>query len=120
MSDEKTENNQLHDIKMKLLETQSIIKNKFNKAYANRLEQEDNLFQTTSTSPLHPVESSNDATSLSITKHSINITHNNPNNPNELCDKLRLLLSTMIDGDVKHREEMNAIVTRLRELNILV
>lgn len=93
----------------------TIIKNKFSKAYANRLENENNLNQA-----MQPLlmESSNDATSLPITKESqpttstkfadssdykkdqetsvlyieiVNIIRKSFNNPNELCDRLRIL-----------------------------
>lgn len=111
-------------IMMKLAVTQNVIRKKFEKACMNRLEQENDVKQA-----MKPhMESLNDATSLSIAKQSQPITNykklqeirsvqyiKNTNNPNELCNRLR-----MIAGDVKHVEERNAIIMKLRELEILL
>lgn len=130
---------------IKMMEAQNIIKKKFGKAYANRLEQENDLIQA-----VHPLQtdSSNDATSLSIIKQPRTLTLirdadiNNNNckqdhetsvqyiknaniirksfiNPNEMCDRLRKIFSLMTVGETEYVEEMNAIIMKLRELEIL-
>lgn len=121
--------NRSNEIITKLAATQNVIKNKFSKAYANRLEHENNLNQAMQ--PLF-IELVNDTTPLSITKQSRPMTSTKVvdnkncnreagfNNPNELCDRLRILLSAVIVGDVKHVEEMNAIIMKLHELEILL
>lgn len=138
------EENVSNEIKIKLAATQDVIKNKFSKAYANRIDGENNLNHV-----MQPLlmGSTNDATSLSNTKQSQPMTtkrkdadskicKNNPDtsipfiknektihisndNPNELCDRLRMLL-TLFTNDVKHAEEINSIINKLRELEILV
>lgn len=40
--------------------------------------------------------------------------------PNELCDRLRLLISSRMDGDSNHMQEINSIVEELRELKCIV
>lgn len=40
--------------------------------------------------------------------------------PNELCDRLKLLLSSKMAGNTNHIQEMNSIVEELRELGYIV
>lgn len=111
------EKNVSNEIKMKLATTRNVIRNKFSKAHANRLENENNLNQA-----MQPLlaESSNDATSQSIANQSQSMSRANVIvNPNELCERLKILLS-MDASDVKHSEEINTIIAKLRELEILV
>lgn len=123
--------------------TRNIIKNKFSKAFANRLEDENNMNQA-----MQPLlkESLNNALSLSIAKQSrpmttikaddskyikknqetsvlyiknAKIIRKSFDNPNELCDRLRTLLSSSMTADAISHEE-NAIIAKLRELEILL
>lgn len=110
----------------KLSVTQNVIRDKFKKAYANRLEHEHDADQT-----MKPflMESSNEATSLStsststlLKKDSKEVGRNEESqyNSNELCKRLRLLLTSRIVGSVDHTPEINTIIAELRELKILV
>lgn len=45
--------------------------------------------------------------------------YNNKDNPNELCERLRLLLSLEIEGHAHQIEEINTIISRLHELSVL-
>lgn len=54
-------------------------------------------------------------------KKNKNIIHNNNNiNPNELCDRLRFLLTSQNAGNVNHVEEINTILAALHDLDIIV
>lgn len=119
------EKNDANEIKMKMIATQNVIKSKFSKAKANRIEQENNLKQTMR--PLLAVSSTHSRPTTTSTKTAdnknrkdINNIHFSFNNPNELCERLRIHLSTMSENDVKQEEEMKAIINKLRELEILV
>lgn len=119
------EKNMSNEIKMKMITVQKIIKNKFKEAYANRIEHENNQLMHPT-----PMDSSNDAISQSIAKQSRPMTssktkvddsknYKSSNNANELCNRLRILLS-MTASEPKDNEEMNAIIIKLHELEILV
>lgn len=41
-------------------------------------------------------------------------------NPNELCDRLRLLLSSKAAGNTNHEQEINSIIEELRERNVVM
>lgn len=113
----------------KIADTQSIIRKKFKKAYANRLEREHEVNQvmkpliepSTSTKkydmqPQHrQIHAKNDS------KRSVKYKLAISNEPNDLCNRLRIIsASSNAVVDVKHTEEKNAIITRLRELNLLL
>lgn len=102
--------------KIKLAATRNVIMNKFSKAHANRLENENNLNLT-----MQPLltDSSNDATSqLIATSTQSIVADNNIDDPNNLCERLKILL--MNTDNVKHVDEINTIIAKLRELEILV
>lgn len=105
----------------KLSVTQNVIRNKFKKACANRLEHEHDVDQA-----MKPflMESSNEVTSSStaaLTKNSKEVGNEKKQyNSNELCERLRLLLTSRIVGSVNHTQEINTIISELRELEILI
>lgn len=106
----------------KFIATQNIIKNKYCKAYANRLEHENELKHTIQ--PIHMV-STNDASTthsrpMSTTKEIVVDINAENSNPNKLCEKMRLLLSPMNACDLAHVEEINSIIVKLREQEIIV
>lgn len=113
----------------KLATTRNVIKNKFSKAYANRLDYENNLLigssnDATSLSIANPL-TTNDATSLSITNAITttgdkNVPETSVINPNYLCDRLRFIISRVFAGDLQHEGEISVIIARLRELGIIV
>lgn len=135
--------------------TQNIMKNKFNTAYANRLEREHNLnevikplteLSTTTTPTINDSDAlagdnslrnlSKNATqqlrlatksypNRSINSRPMSITRNDDSvnaeiDPNELCSSLRFLLSSQILGTADHTAEINDIITKLRELKVIV
>lgn len=126
---EKTKHNGRAKIMSQFVNTQNIIRNKFEKAYMNRIKHEQPLL----------MNSSIDGASLSTTKQSramkitakVSDSKNYKkdletsvlyiNNPNELCERLRILLSTMhADDNAKHVEEIHNIIMKLNELDLLV
>lgn len=100
-------------IRKKLIATRNVIKNKFHKAYADRIEHENKLKQT-----IRPTTTS---TKTSADKNNKEIDNNiiSFNNPNEMCERLRKLISTSCEDDVKQVEEMKAIIKKLHEQEIL-
>lgn len=120
------EKNESNEITKKFIQTQNIIKKKFSKAYANRLENENNLNHV-----MQPIllETSNE-TDISLstakqvgpmsTKQFVNINSKSFNDPNELCDRLRQILSSLTVYDERYIDEMNAIIMKLRELDLLL
>lgn len=177
MNQEKTEGNRSNEIMSKLLDTQNVMKNKFEKAYINRLEREHNINEAmqpllitssnedTSPSSINETDSQQESSlrNLAISKNktsqlrlatksysncaiksqpmstkkfvdiinnekdlenstckNVNNIHKSIDNPNELCARLRVLLPSLIIGEVKHVEEIKAIIIKLHELEILV
>lgn len=149
------EGHRSNKIKTKLAATQSVIKKKFKKAYANRLQHEHDVNQaiepittvaTPTTSTLIPTpslinnsESEENNISLRDLSQTKNIAHqlrlatksyysykNNRSaridDPNELCDRLRLLLASRnADNETNtHIREIKSIVAKLHELGILI
>lgn len=169
----KNDGNRSNEIMSKLAATQNVMKSKFAKAYANRLEREYNLNQAMEplmTSPINKSKSWKKDDSLrnqskpkktarqlnlavqSYSNHAIksrpmttklvdsekegekiehsisysNIEKNAHNirkyfyDPNELCNRLRLLLTSQIACDAKCVKEINTIIIKLYDLDILV
>lgn len=83
-----------------LTATQNVIRNKFEKLHADRLEREQDVEQT-----LKPI-------AVTSTK-SILIKSNN--NPNALCDELRKLL--LLSSD---KQSIDDVLKELRDLDIIV
>lgn len=52
--------------------------------------------------------------------YSENIVYEYYDDPNELCDRLRLLISSKKAGNTNHDQEINSIIEELRERNIIV
>lgn len=126
--EKKTEENKSNAIITKLIATQNVMKNKFKKAYANRLEGESNLEQ--SMIPITALTSNEADSSKTVQNDSLrhssttksylslkNPIDNTADEANELCDRLRLLLS---DNHMNNEEEINIIIRKLHELDILV
>lgn len=97
------------DTVSKFAKTQSIIKNKFTVAHANRLECEHNVNQAMQplvrTTVKHIDTKNDECKSVDL---------------NVLCNRLRLLLSTQNASKVDHSEEINTIISKLRDLKILI
>lgn len=176
LREQKTEGCRSNEIKSKILYTQNIMKNKFEKAFANRLEREHNLNQameplraltsptitSTTTTSINENDSPNEDESLRKLSKSKNtssqlrlatksysnlaiksrpmtttlatkttpttltkladsdIIRNYSHNPNALCERLRLLVTSQIAGNINQIEEINIIIVQLRDLGIIV
>lgn len=51
--------------------------------------------------------------------YSENIVYEYYDDPNELCDRLRLLVSSKSAGNTNHDQEINSIIEELRERDII-
>lgn len=133
----------------KLTATQNILRNKFEKAYTNRVEHEDNVnralnpLTATSSSITDNLESENNNFSLHDLSKTTNDTpqlrlstksySNNGINsqlietikekhcdPNALCDELRTQISSLLAGEMNCIHIINNILEELRDLQIIV
>lgn len=102
----------------KLSATQNVIRDKFEKAYTNRLEHEHDVNQVFK--PLATPPSTPSSMNHAIKTGSVGTKEEMQYDPNELCERLRLLASSQIAGDVNHAQETNSIIVKLRELKIIV
>lgn len=50
----------------------------------------------------------------------VGINEEKRNDPNELCDNLRILLNSQAAGDMSQLHEINSIIAKLYELEILL
>lgn len=94
---------------LKLTDVKKIIRNKFKIAHANRLECERNAS--------HAMKPST-ASKSSIQQHACAKIESS--DMNYLCTRLKLLLSSTKMDDVQRTLEINAIINRLRDLEIIV
>lgn len=113
-------------IELKLVDTQKTIRNKFKKACLNRCMQERDAknamhaLATAKTSVLKSFVldfSKPKATTANISNKSRKI---ETIDPNILCTRLRVLLASPNDSDVKQTIEKNAIIRKLYDLHLLV
>lgn len=151
-----SEKDRTNAIMSKISATQNVMKNKFEKAYTNRMNREQNLSPVSEQLNVLPstlmnetesskedvslrslFESKNKAHQLRLAKKSYsnqaiqprsnamklvdseNIIRKYSDDPNKLSDRLRFLLTSQIAG-VNHTEEINTIISKLHNLNIIV
>lgn len=88
--------------------TQNVIRSKFTDAFTNRLESEHNVDQALQPLVRKPVKVVDNA---NVENSAVDL--------NELCNRLRFLLSTRFASKVDHADEINAIISKLRNLNLL-
>lgn len=93
--------------KLKIADTQNIIRNKFTKACANRLECERSTNQA--------MQQQTSAKIYSNKSRKIET-----NDPNYLCTRLRVLLTIPNMDEVQHAAEVNAIISHLHASGILL
>lgn len=109
-------------MKIQMCDTQNVIRNKFQKACMNRIDHENK--QNQAMEPLHIESSNNEKSSTTTTLIAKQVDCVNeekePDDPNELCNRLRLLINSQIADNVNHMHEINSIVAKLAELEILV
>lgn len=48
-----------------------------------------------------------------------NIVHEFYDDPNELCERLRLLIASRVAGNSNHMQEINSIIAELREADVI-
>lgn len=125
----------------KLTATQNVIRNKFEKAYTNRIvnEHDVNHAMKPLTASAVDLESENNGSSLhnhskttnnseqlhlatkSYSNHSIKTNEEKHHDPNTLCDILRILLASPLNvDDMKSMQQINAILDELRKLEIII
>lgn len=110
----------------KLTATQNVIRNKFEKVYTNRLEHEEDVEQALP-SIQQQQQQQQDSFITELTRNSIKkqqcITEtkitprsvkSRSSDPNELCDRLRMKLSS------SDMESINIIIGELRDLEIII
>lgn len=126
---------------LKLATTQNAIRNKFEKAYATRIEHEHNVDNavksiagsSSSSSSQHAITDNLESTDNNNNKNVKTIGINKTNkvksvqndeetnsNPNVLCDDLKMHLKTLLDGDKNSMRSINAILKELHDLEIIV
>lgn len=167
---EEPKGNTSKDSMSKLISMQKVMKKKFEKAYANRLNHETNVNKAieplVALSSSTPIKNEHDSLKETVSHRNlsedntqqshlaaksysnatvnaqrmstknvttkitdceneckkvknINIIHNDFDNANELCDKLRLLLTQPITDKVNQTVEVNKIIRKLRDLNVI-
>lgn len=111
---------------LKLAVAQKIIRKKFKKAISNRRTLERNANQvmraspTTKTIDSNSFEHNKSSSENYITNPPIESEKITSNNPNDLCNRLKILLATSNVSDERKITEKNAIISKLHELNLLV
>lgn len=109
--------------------TQNVIRNKFQKAYANRLEHEQDVEQSMKShtvsplpTPASPITTTSVTTTIPATTTSSDAKTNNEMqfDPNQLCDKLRVLMNSPVADSLHQKREISFIIKKLRELEIIV
>lgn len=93
----------------KIFATQKVIKKKFEKAYSNRLDHENDVNQA-----MKPLTCSR-STTKQINKNSLL----KINDANELCNRLQKLINSQISNNDNYSQEINMIISKLRELKII-
>lgn len=94
---------------LKLTDIQSIISNKFAKAYTMRLEQEHATDQTIQSFECKSVKC---IENVNVNNKQIDL--------NMLCNRLRILLAAQDAGRIDNTEEISSIMTKLHEHGILL
>lgn len=96
----------------KIADTQKVIKNKFVKAYTNRVDHENDVNET-----MKPLTCSHrTTTSKPNNKNSLL----KINDTNELCNRLQKLINSQISRNVNYSQEIEMIISKLHELGIIV
>lgn len=83
----------------------------------NRFEQEYNVKQAIQ--PLH-IESSSKNASFESQHDDGHNKKNNPDDPNILCEQLKLLLSSQLVGNENHMHKISSILAKLRDQEIVL
>lgn len=108
------------DVISKFTVTQSVIRDKFKKAYMNRLKHENNVNHAMK--PFAKSQSLSFATITStsaVNQHSKSIALET-NDINTLCTRLQKLMNAQIEHNANHKQEIQLIISKLRGLGIIV
>lgn len=110
---------------MKMKSTQNIIRNKYKEAFMNRIADEPRMDSFAKIEPeTSDIKSNRNQTRISMKNGKIhhmsakNI--NSKHDVNQLCERLRLLMLTFTEGDENNISESKNIISKLRELEIIV
>lgn len=93
---------------------QTVIKNKFKTAFANRLEIERDVNQA-----MNPLT----AISTECKNKNVTLPYQSNRDPNALCDKIRAILARETDQnitDINSMDQIDTILDDLRELGIII
>lgn len=101
------------EIKFKMV--QNIIKNKFSKAYENRLEHENEVKHIMK--PFAEGQTLSTAENYSILTGKNNEIHYDPN---DLCEKLKTLINSQFEGHEHQTHEISSIIAKLREMGTIL
>lgn len=118
----------------KITAMQKIIRNKFEKAFASRLENENNVNRAMNLTPYSDLESKNEEFSLHnhskttnesqthlAAKTRLNQVNEARHDPNVLCNSLKILLTTSLNNDDMERmQHIKAILDELRKLEVIM
>lgn len=96
----------------KVSDTQNVIRKKFVKAYSNRIDYENDVNQS-----IKPLTCSQSTTTTK--KHKKNSLLK-VNNINKLCIRLQKHINSQISTNVNYSQEIRMIISKLRELGIVV
>lgn len=117
------------DCALKLAATQNVIRNKFKKAYTNRLEKEDEVNNaieppkaTAAVAAVTNFDSLNIATPI-VSPSLAHLRQKNQSDPNALCDRLKILLAicqASIDSDGEDVQQIKNLIDELREQEIII
>lgn len=116
-------------LKLKLTATQNVIRNKCKTACANRIQREYEVqramkpltasFSSSSISAKQ-VKQQQQSLAKNVSKRMIKCKFAKSNDPNDLCNRLRILLVSTNASDAIRSAEKNVIIRKLRDLKILV
>lgn len=101
----------------KFTAARNIIRKKFKKACLNRIDRERESERALETLSV-PQHASSPPSDLHVMNHCKRY-QETQNESNELCERLRTLIDSRIAGDVNQTEEINAIIKKLRKLEII-
>lgn len=109
---EKQSESMSNEIALKITDTRNAIMNKFKMAYMNRLEREHELNQSMKPLTTPPLSATSN--------HANTKTESMQNDPNKICIRLKVLLNSKNMDNMQHTQEINSIISKLRELEIII
>lgn len=99
----------------KISDTQKVIKNKFIKAYSNRVDHENDVNET-----MKPLICRRRTTTTTTTEQTNKNDLFKSNDINELCIRLQKLVNSQICRNCNYSQEIKIIINKLHELGIIM